>query len=154
MEFDDQTTDEVNILDANVGIGDSTPDALLDVEGTVGLGVGGVVFTAIKSTTTTWDPASTGNGANAISDVTMPSGTDAVITVVPPSNMPTCGGFGCYYTGGGIAVNSSNAYGSQGRVQLTGSWSNANVVRLVFGNASGGTVNPSSGTWTFWYIDD
>lgn len=31
IEFDDQATDEVNILDANVGIGTSTPTSLVDV---------------------------------------------------------------------------------------------------------------------------
>ena len=34
IEFDDQTTDEVNILDANIGIGTSTPTGKLDVNGT------------------------------------------------------------------------------------------------------------------------
>ena len=33
IEFDDQATDEVNILDANVGIGTSTPSTLLDLTG-------------------------------------------------------------------------------------------------------------------------
>ena len=31
IEFDDQTTDEVNILGANVGIGDTSPDSILDI---------------------------------------------------------------------------------------------------------------------------
>lgn len=35
IEFDDQTTDEVNILGANVGIGTSTPGYKLDVAGTL-----------------------------------------------------------------------------------------------------------------------
>jgi len=35
IEFDDQTTDEVNILDANVGIKTDTPSAELEVNGTI-----------------------------------------------------------------------------------------------------------------------
>lgn len=38
IEFDDQTIDEVNILNSNVGIGTSTPEHLLDVNGDLGIG--------------------------------------------------------------------------------------------------------------------
>ncbi len=36
IEFDDQATDEINILDANVGIGTSTPSLPLEVNGQIG----------------------------------------------------------------------------------------------------------------------
>ena len=38
IEFDDQTTDEINFLDANVGIGTTSPANKLDVEGGVAVG--------------------------------------------------------------------------------------------------------------------
>jgi hypothetical protein len=40
IEFDDQATDEVNILSANVGIGTATPATNLHVSGTTGITVG------------------------------------------------------------------------------------------------------------------
>ena len=40
--FDDQTTDEIEILDARLGIGDTSPDFKLEVTGSSGSGYFGV----------------------------------------------------------------------------------------------------------------
>jgi len=87
IEFDDQTTDEVNILSANVGIGTSVPLAKLDVQGVASI-AGNLVFSGARSVTTealttlTIGGATTGNiiidsgsSSIALSDNTAISGT-------------------------------------------------------------------------------
>jgi hypothetical protein len=50
IEYDDLTTDEVNILNANVGIGTSTPNQLLTVQGNINLSAatGAIYFDDMK----------------------------------------------------------------------------------------------------------
>lgn len=74
IEFDDQTTDEVNILDAHVGIGTSTPLMSLDVDG--GVGLRSVLLTLA-------------NGLN--SDITL--GNRSFVRITGPTGAFSIGGF-------------------------------------------------------------
>ena len=53
IEFDDQTTDEVNILGANVGIGDSTPASLLSLYQTTTTGAAFNIYRDLAAASTT-----------------------------------------------------------------------------------------------------
>lgn len=108
--------------------------------GTVAIGNGGTAFTAITKNTTSWDPPSTANGGAARADVAL-SG-DRVIACDPPT-VPSCGGFGCVFNCGGEYMG----------FQKSATGATDHMV-LFFTNASGGTINPAAGTWTYWTLTE
>lgn len=85
IEFDDQSTDEVNFVNANVGIGTSTPSAKLDVVGNIkniisATGIASVAGSVAVGTSTAWGVDVQGKYAFVTSL------TDKTLSIVDTSN--------------------------------------------------------------------
>ncbi|MFA6232963.1 MAG: tail fiber domain-containing protein [Bacteroidota bacterium] len=78
IEFDDQSTDEVNILNANVGIGTSTPSTKLEVAGQIkitgGSPASGKVLTSDASGLASWQTPTLVGGLDDAYDYGTPGG--------------------------------------------------------------------------------
>ncbi len=155
IEFDDQTTDEVNILGANVGIGTSTPGANLVIHGEAGLNSalwmsdGDIVTPNYTSTGILPDPSNTttfgvlANSSGTLGGVGLTGFTEAAAnTTVPVAILGYHGGTAP--TVGAVQVYGFKHDGATGRTALGATeevfqvLNGTTVITTILGNGSMG----------------
>ncbi|MEK7606846.1 MAG: tail fiber domain-containing protein [Patescibacteria group bacterium] len=135
IEFDDQATDEVNILNASVGIGTSTPGSTLDVTGTVNI-----------SSTLTVGGTTTFDGVQIIDN----TGVEAFLV---RQNADAGDVFTVNTTAPSVTLGTSVSLTTTGGGSLTGTWTDLGSVTTV--DINGGTIDgvtiggSSAGAGTF-----
>ena len=99
IEFDDQATDEINFLDAYVGIGTSAPSATLDVVGSIEL----------NATTLTLDDSNLSSAITLTdSDISFDSGDTALVDAINAAYAAGSGSGGGVWTDAGSYMYATN----------------------------------------------
>ncbi|OGE30366.1 hypothetical protein A2631_01160 [Candidatus Daviesbacteria bacterium RIFCSPHIGHO2_01_FULL_44_29] len=145
IEFDDQTTDEVNILSANVGIGTQTPGGSLDVSAAKSLtpSLTGAYLSFSASTLTDSGTAASGTLANAAFNSIAAPTLAATNTSVVTDHAYTLYLAGPPTAGTNETINNSYALGVNGKTQL------ANAVELSGSTDATTTVGTRvEGAWS------
>lgn len=114
IEFDDQSTDEINILSANVGIGDTSPDALFDIDSTATTGIIAGITSTTLTTGEIWDITAT----YAPTDGSTNEGLDLNITHSPTTLADNFSSINLTTTDGTALGNT--VYGLNNTITLTG----------------------------------
>jgi hypothetical protein len=144
IEFDDQTTDEINILSANVGIGTATPGYTLDVQGT-----GNFTGDTKVTSSTASSSASTGalivTGGAGIGGAVNVGGSANITgdTTVSSSTASTSTTTGALKVTGGVGIGGAANIGGDTTVTSSTASSTASTGALVVagGAGIGGAVN-------------
>ena len=165
IEFDDQATDEVNIMAALMGIGTATPSYLLDVNGTIRTGTPGtsgalriyseqgatdyeVVFqpsgSMTQNTTYTW-PVDDG----AASQLLTTDGSGALSWTSAASGNTLDGAYDQGGAGAGRTITVDS-----GAVRLNGSGLSTNALEVYDSGTAAGIFVENSGTGTSLRVND